>query len=379
MNKKSFSALLLISMVFCYSIASAEQPQALSNTPAQASQQPAKREAIIDLDEQFPDEKGEQQKPQPKTEALPQATPQPLPAKEHIKKQPAELTPDDAEAARKSLERMYQIPEEFIDPPIKQEPVAKPQAPPPSKSVQTTTPKPSQPAVPAKPKSFFDKSLEFIFGADQSPQGVPRRPINIAAEEFEKNEINFKAIEELKESIKGIESIQGLKPIEQIVRNAIKSSPEVAKTRMELQIVKQQNTFMPTPTFYVGNNPATAKSNMGVALNLSLEPLFTGKSRQRHAELTVIQTEIMVTQRVIEQYRLILNLSKKLANRQGKTRYINQLTSNVREQYKGGLIKIDELIKGEELKWSVELEEETLKLDLQTAIERLNALEFGGK
>lgn len=375
--------MLFISLTICSSSATAEPPKSSSTvnaddifsgdapkTPTQTTQ-PPKRGTIVDIDEQFPDEK---------PEASLQAPLPSLPAKEQTKKPAAELNPEGAEAARKLIERLYQMPEGFIEPTdTKQEQ----QTPQPQVQTQTTTPKPKQPtttpAKPAEPKSFFEKALEFIFGSDQNPQAAPRRPISIPAEEFEKNEINFKAIEEIKDSIKNVEAVQGLKPLEKIVRSAIKSSPEVAKARMELQIVKQQNTFMPTPTFYVGNNPTTAKSNMGIALNLSLEPLFTGKSRQRHAELSVIQTEIMVAQRVIEQYRLILNISKKLANRQGKQRYIGQLVANVREQYKGGLIKIDELIKGEELKWNVDLEEETLKLDLQTAIERLNALESGGK
>lgn len=226
-----------------------------------------------------------------------------------------------------------------------------------------------------KKETKFEKILDFIFGSTNTeirkPDYKPEK-----TEDAEKQPISFETV---KSEIKNIDQIKHLKPLETIIRNAIKNSPEVKKAKIESEIIKRQNTFTPVPTFNIGNDLLTGKTNISAGIQLPLEPLFLGKQKERYAAMNVIQKEKEVEQKVIEQYKLVLITSKKLEKKREKTEYTKQLNKNAEEQYKGGLIKLNEVIAAKDLQWQTETDEENLQMELQTQIEKLYMIEQGGK
>lgn len=226
-----------------------------------------------------------------------------------------------------------------------------------------------------KKETRFEKILDFIFGSTKTEIRKPDNKTDIK-EESEKQPISFETV---KSEIKNIDQIKHLKPLETIIRNAIKNSPEVKKAKIESEIIKRQNTFTPVPTFNIGNDLLTGKTNISAGIQLPLEPLFLGKQKERYAAMNVIQKEKEVEQKVIEQYKLVLITSKKLEKKREKTEYTKQLNKNAEEQYKGGLIKLNEVIAAKDLQWQTETDEENLTMELQTQIEKLYMIEQGGK
>lgn len=226
-----------------------------------------------------------------------------------------------------------------------------------------------------KKETKFEKILNFIFGSTKTEIRKPDTKPDIQ-EESEKQPISFETV---KSEIKNIDQIKNLKPLETIIRNAIKNSPDVKKAKIESEIIKRQNTFTPVPTFNIGNDLLTGKTNISAGIQLPLEPLFLGKQKERYAAMNVIQKEKEVEQKVIEQYKLVLITSKKLEKKREKTEYTKQLNKNAEEQYKGGIIKLNEVIAAKDLQWQTETDEENLTMELQTQIEKLYMIEQGGK
>lgn len=226
-----------------------------------------------------------------------------------------------------------------------------------------------------KKETKFEKILNFIFGSTKTEIRKPDNKPDIQ-EESEKQPISFETV---KSEIKNIDQIKHLKPLETIIKNAIKNSPDVKKAKIESEIIKRQNTFTPVPTFNIGNDLLTGKTNISAGIQLPLEPLFLGKQKERYAAMNVIQKEKEVEQKVIEQYKLVLITSKKLEKKREKTEYTKQLNKNAEEQYKGGLIKLNEVIAAKDLQWQTETDEENLTMELQTQIEKLYMIEQGGK
>lgn len=226
-----------------------------------------------------------------------------------------------------------------------------------------------------KKESKFEKFLNFVFGSTKTelkkPDSKPEKQ-----EETERQSINFDSV---KSEIKKIDQIKNLKPLETIIKNAIKNSPDVKKARIEAEIIKRQNTFTPVPTFNIGNDLLTGKTSISAGIQLPLEPLFTGKQRERYAVMNIIQKEKEIEQKIIEQYKLVLITSKKLEKKKEKTEYTKQLNKNAEEQYRGGIIKLNEVISAKELQWQTETDEENLTLELQTQIEKLYMIEQGGR
>lgn len=231
------------------------------------------------------------------------------------------------------------------------------------------------PSEPAK-EGTLDKMIDTIFGKGKREK-YPSSPL--ATEVIEDPDTSgIDRIKQFSEKIKDTEQAERLKPIDEIIKNAVKNSSDVQKAKLESEIVNRQNTFTPVPTLEIGNDFSTGKTLVNVGVILPLEPLFTGKAKETYARLNIRHRENEVTQRCIEQYTLIINTTRKLETRKKKKEFALQLLKNAQEQYNGGLIKLDDFIKAQELLWQVETEEESLKLDLETQTEKLRLIEKGG-
>jgi len=285
----------------------------------------------------------------PKTEQQPQ---------EQQQKQEITPNPDEDDKFLKEIyenmspqiKRLYMIPqtqtapEKTDKPATSQEPQKPPVIPTPTpkqqktatKQQETTTKKPEQ-----KPKDTFEKILDFLFGSK------PQTPITAKpTEEKEPLQREITAKEEEQQ-------IEGLKPLQQIIENAKANSPEIQKAKIEAEIIRRQNTFTPVPTFSVGNDFATGKMIISAGVQLPLEPLFTGKQREKYGLLLIKQKELEVEQKVIDQYTVVKQIKEKIKTREEKAKYAQQLVKIAEEQYKGGLIKLDELIKAKDTQWQI--------------------------
>lgn len=221
-----------------------------------------------------------------------------------------------------------------------------------------------------KQKNLSDKALNFLFGKD--PDTKPKK------------ERKTEEIEEIKERGERLPTIKEINPvadtpIDESIKRAIENSPDIAKAKIEAEIIRRQNTFTPVPTFQVGNDLATGKTMISAGITLPLEPLFTGKQRERYGMLNIEQKKLEVERKVIEQYKTLSTLNKKLESRKKKYAHAKQLAMNADEQYKGGLIRLDELIKAKELLWQSETEVENITIDLEVEAERLKSIERGGR
>lgn len=232
------------------------------------------------------------------------------------------------------------------------------------------------PAEPVK-ETLFDKVFDYLFGKVK-PQTYKSLSLESMEAQEERQEISLKPFIKAKEIIG--EQEDGEKAnLEKIIADAIKNSPEVQKAKIDAELVRRQNTFTPVPSFTVGNDLASGKTAISASIQIPLEPLFTGKQREKQAEAVIKQRESEIKQRVIEQYRTIITTSKKIESRQKKLKYAAQLVKNAEEQYKGGMLKLEDLIKAQEILWSTETEAESLSLDLQNHLIRLELIKQGGK
>jgi hypothetical protein len=254
----------------------------------------------------------------------------------------------------------------------KAEPQKEPQKPSPKATLTRQIIPPSE----STKEGTLDKIIDTIFGKGKREK-YPSSPL--ATEVIEDQDTSgIDRIKQFSEKIRDTEQAERLKPIDEIIKNAVKNSPDVQKAKLESEIVNRQNTFTPVPTFEIGNDFSTGKTLVNVGVILPLEPLFTGKAKETYARLNIRHRENEVTQRCIEQYTLIINTTRKLETRKKKKEFALQLLKNAQEQYNGGLIKLDDFIKAQELLWQVETEEESLKLDLETQTEKLRLIEKGG-
>lgn len=226
-------------------------------------------------------------------------------------------------------------------------------------------------AKPEEPPTIKDKIINFIFGQD--PQ--ERMKKNIKQQPIEKKETPE---EPRYQALKQIDP-ENEQHISDSIKKAIENSPEVAKARIESELIKKQNTFTPIPTFQVGNDLATGKTVISAGIQLPLEPLFMGKQREKYGHLNIEQKKLEVERKVTEQYKTIASLKKKLESRQRKLDHARQLILNAEEHYKGGLIKLDELIKAKEILWNTENEVESITLEIDAETERLKSIERGGR
>jgi hypothetical protein len=291
------------------------------------------------------------------------------------------------------IKKQYEIPKDFLEQPSKDKTNPQEQKAAPEKTtpdlLKSKAVKPGPSPVnniqkaprmePPENKSFLESLLDTLFGPGKKAN-IPvanLRPSTIVEEE--KDTALIEKIKQHKEQIRGIEQLESLKPLETIIDNAMKNSPDIQKAKLEAEIIKRQNTFTPVPTFTIGNDFATGKTIISAGVQLPLEPLFTGRQREKYGELSIRQQQEEVAQRCIDQYRTVISTAKKLESRKTKRKYIEQLVKNADEQYKGGLIKLDELIKAQELQWTLETEEQNFTIDLETQIEKLKTIENGGK
>jgi len=262
---------------------------------------------------------------------------------------------------QKFLKQLY----EGMSPELKQRYSVPGIAPPPA---VTPPPAPSSPppASSTTKESPLEKLLEILFGKTES---------YFSQEQGQENLLG-----PLKRQLpEDDEPVEGLDPLQQIIENAKVNSPEIKKAKIEAEIIRRQNTFIPVPVFSVGNDFATGKMLISAGIQVPLEPLFTGKQREQYSLLLVRQKEIEVEQKVIEQYTVVKQIKKKLKNRQEKAHYANELVKIAQEQYKGGVIRLEELIKVKELLWQIEQDIESLQLSLQAEVEKLRSIEYGAR
>ena len=285
------------------------------------------------------------------------------------------------------FKRLYEIPEDFLEQPAKENKNLKTSVAESAKESKKAVPAPPEKTVQKAPKMegpkdrpFLDVLLDTLFGPGKktSMPVSDLRPDIISMEE-EKETAMIEKINLRRAQISGIEQLDAVRPLGTIIENALKKSPDIQKARLDAEIIKRQNTFTPIPTFSIGNDFATGKTIISAGVQLPLEPLFTGRQREKYGDLNIRQKQEEVTQRCVEQYRTVISTAKKLETRLAKKKYIDQLVKNAQEQYKGGLIKLDELIKAQELQWALEIDEQNYSIDLETQIEKLKAIENGGK
>lgn len=251
------------------------------------------------------------------------------------------------------------------------------------KNIQTIKPQPPAPKKPEteKPKeeekpTTYSKTIDFLFGKDPSKTKRPEAKKETGQDGKEPGQDEKR--EKYQTIIQTTPEIEGTS-LQDSIKRAIDNSPEVNKAKIEAELIKRQNTFTPVPTFQVGNDLATGKTMISAGISLPLEPLFTGKQRERYGQLNIEQKKLEVERKVAEQYKNISNLNKKLESKNKKREHAKQLAMNADEQYKGGLIKLDELIKAKELLWTTEYEVESLKFEIEAETERLKSIEKGGK
>lgn len=284
------------------------------------------------------------------------------------------------------FKKLYEIPEDFLELPAKEDKKIKPSVADSAKDSKKAVPVLSEKPIQKAPKMedpkdrpFFDVLLDTLFGPGKKT-GIPVSDLRPAAIiEEEKETAMIEKINLHKKQINGIEQLDAVGTLGTIIENALKKSPDIQKARLDAEIIKRQNTFTPIPTFSIGNDFATGKTIISAGVQLPLEPLFTGRQREKYGDLNIRQKQEEVTQRCVEQYRTIIATAKKLETRLAKKKYIDQLVKNAQEQYNGGLIKLDELIKAQELQWALEIDEQNYSIDLETQIEKLKAIENGGK
>lgn len=220
-----------------------------------------------------------------------------------------------------------------------------------------------------KKKTTIEKIIDFLFGSEPQKPAIPAMP---APPETPAEIERTIAIEEK-------ETIEGLKPLKEIIFNAKANSPEIQKAQIEAEIIRRQNTFTPVPTFSVGNDFATGKMLISAGIQLPLEPLFMGKQREKYGLLLVKQKELEVEQKVIDQYTVVKQTKERLDKRKEKIKYAKQLVQIAEEQYKGAVIKLDELIKAKETLWQLEQDIEILEQSLKNEIEKLRSIEYGAR
>lgn len=232
------------------------------------------------------------------------------------------------------------------------------------------------PAEPVK-ETLFDRVFDYLFGKVK-PQSYKSLSLESMEAQEERQEINLKPFIQAKEIIGEQENGEQV-DLEKIIADAIKNSPDVQKAKIDAELVRRQNTFTPVPSFTIGNDLASGKTSISASIQMPLEPLFTGKQREKQAKAVIRQRESEVKQRVIELYRTIITTSKKIENRQKKLKYATQLVKNAEEQYKSGILKLEDLIKAQEMLWLTETEVENLSLDLQNHLVKLKLIKQGGK
>lgn len=256
------------------------------------------------------------------------------------------------------LKRYYGVQEEKK--PTKEETVVKPSV----EKKQTTIEK-KESVQQAHDKGTFEKVLDFLFGSEPQKPVMPTAPAETP--------------QEVERTITAEETIEGLKPLKEIIANAKANSPEIQKAKIEAEIIRRQNTFTPVPTFSVGNDFATGKMLISAGIQLPLEPLFTGKQRERYGQLLIRQKELEVEQKVIDQFTVVKQTKERLEKRKEKVKYAKQLVQIAEEQYKGAVIRLDELIKAKEALWQLEQDTEILEQGLKNEIEKLKSIEYGAR